>query len=197
MILRKRYEEPAEGIAMATFVPRMLFTNSRAFANPIETEATLEDLIPAVVKKFPTRYKLGLGRQPQQEKSVIVYSQEKVNGEKSIRSNEISLTGKVLNELVVEPRRERVYAADLHVGFTYPCTRHVADVLSALDEKFILLSDTQFQPQIDLRNLDMEKLHWGNQALFLVYGQAKEFTVATIDGMSLRKATYTVAAEHQ
>lgn len=186
-------DEPTEGAALANFVAKRSFTDFGSFSNPLDSCNTLEGLLAGLLKALPTRYKIGMRKQPQQDKSIIVYNKER-KPENGFKSNEISLTGTISGELFVEPSKAKIYLARLHAGFTYPCKRSIVDVLEALDEEFILLTDNNSQPDIKLINLK-EGHDEGNSALFQLYG-AREITVAIIDGKSMRKRSYVVAAEH-
>ncbi|MEK6936468.1 MAG: hypothetical protein AABW58_00175 [Nanoarchaeota archaeon] len=196
LVLRNRYEEPAEGMIMATFIARATFT-SPGFEKALESTVTLDELISKLLSKLPARYRLGVRKQPQESRFVIVYSKE--NRKKGgMGSNDISLTGKVLGAMAVEPSRRSVNPASLHIGFTYPCKKLAEEVLYVVEGDFIYLSEGE-EPDIKKMNIkesDEGDVVTGNRALFNIFNCPREITTATIEGESLRKRTYTIAAEH-
>lgn len=188
-VLRKTGEEPIEGIVMATYVPRDLFTDFSDFSSYEQSLSSLEKLIIKFNKRAPQRYK-GIRKRENQE--VMLVYDKSMDG--SMKSNSISITGKLIGGVAVEPGRERVYAVKIEVGFAYANFTQIKTLLDAFDRDFVLVSDHKFQPDIKIERAEDDELFYGNFALFKAYNcETKEATVATVEGETIRKKSYIIA----
>ena len=192
--LRDIGKEPVEGIVIASYVPKDIFIAHSAFSGHLSSMNVLKRLIDKLITRFPKRYS-GVRKKSKQLDNFVVYDNIKENESIGSKSNYISLTGRVLDWVYAEPERERVYPINLDVGFTYACTEHATLLLDLFDRELILLSDKTFQPSIQMIDLstENESVYIGNMALYLLNGGAREVTVATKDGQSIRKKSYVIA----
>lgn len=191
--LFKLGEEPLEGIVMATCVPKELFTEQSKYSMAVSHSLkSLESLALEFKKKIPNRYRRGFKKEKQTEDLLFVYNNCK---EGETKSNQLSLTGRLRrsSSYFVQPGKREVLVPTLDIGFTYPCQQHLILILAKLNDYFMFLAkDNSIEPAIKIVNMKDQITIEGNQALYLVFSES-EFSIAVLEGESIRKMTYTVS----
>ena len=181
VILRKRFEEPVEGVIIATYVPKAIFTNFDDFSELKKSIRALDEIVIKFSKRLPYRYRREFKKKEEEDFMIIYDNMNKTNG---TRSKDLSLTGKLQQigqmpeEVRVEPEGRKVWVAYLEVGFNYACYNHLVTLLDLFEEYFVFLSDAKtFQPIIRRIKMEDENFDDGNMALYLAYGKPKEMAL--------------------